>query len=737
MSGSTAPLPPRGRASPGISVRAGRGLAGVLLWLVFLCAAAVFAASTFLHFQHQSEAGRRHVLAAEQRRVAAAVAELVSNVGTGRVHALADIDVLRTRSLEIFARLPLEAAAGGLLKEWTRLARGLDVLSAERAPILALWSGLEDLRARGRLLEERSGRLTDASPARERTERTSREVLPVAARRFTEEVERAGVRSAPGLDRARAMLGLYGHSLTILLEEAVRRPASRAYPRAKLAALAARFGVVRRRLDAVRGTVDALAPVSAELGRLAEAGAKVVGSLPELEARALRPPAVLGVPLDGWLFGSCGLAFTGLLGLVCRRQRNVKAELAELDRAWAEAAEADWQARGMVRRLVRVIGALDRRSPASAGAPDGEDLDAAVRDAEAALPRIVARRSQLAVALAPVRDSLKRNVAAARRSAPANLAAPSGLLDARPLVEIEATLREAALFGAAAVARELRASAPQANAGEKETAAEADVTLPEAADEPDSIRRIALRGLDLLDRCIDRALDGAGEEHAALIFHLDDLRTARGMAPFSDSLPFTPELAPSTAAVSGRTANLRSDASRLLPSFRKGLDGWETDAGENGAVRLVRGSVTALAHAAEEKNAPSRGFWSTAAAFCTALLDGAIPRGPAARRMMGEVSREFGNLAERKEEPVPPRRLFRGLLLYVALAESGHEDLRMVREAFSLDRHPIAIPEHLGDEGAAEGEEPVDVSTDLIEQLEELRAALERIDGPAEPDRTP
>ena len=431
------------------------------------------------------------------------------------------------------------------------------------------------------------------------------------------------------------------------------------------------------------------------------------------------------------------LAFAGLLGLVWRRQRLLKAETAGLDRAWAEAAESDWRARGLVHDLVRAIDALDR-PPVKGRSMDNEDLEASVREATASLPRIVARRSQLAAALLSARDPLRKRLAAARDSVLAPFVADSGGLDTTPLVEIEATFREATLFAMAALVREIRAAATMVVEAENTAT---DIS-GRGAGGAEPIRSVAARGFELLERSLDRVLAGEGEEHAALIFLLDDLRVAGRKPLFSASLRFNPDLARPAETGPRGGAGLKADAARMLPSFRKGLKEWTaTGDGGSATAKLVRGSVAVLARAAEEQMAPSRGFWSAASAFCTALCEGAIPAGPAVRQIMDEVSREFGELAEGEGEPLPPEQLFRELLLYVVLAESDHADLHEVRAAFDLDRHPLAVPERSGEAESAEGERGVDVSGEIIQQLEGIREALDRIngpsEGPSEPGRAP
>ena len=737
MSEPTHSLPPDGRATPENSAGIRGKLFAVLCWLLFLPAVAVLAAALFIRFEHLAEADRRHALADEQRSTVATAAKLVHDIVAGPIPAGSGVSALRTRSLEILARVPPEPATD-LQAEWTRLTTALDVIRTEWTRVLEFQAELEELRGQGRSLQESSGKLANllASGTSSSLGRASGEVLAIASRQFAGEIDRASLAATAGLDRARALLDICDRAHGFLVAEIAGQAAVPAL-NARLATVAAQLEGGRDRVDAVWRMAGALRPVSTELGNLEAGSAKVVELLADFEARTGRAPAFLGTPLDAWLFDSAVLAVAGLLGLVWRRQRLLKAETAGLDRAWAEAAESDWRARGLVHDLVRAIDALDR-PPVKGRSMDNEDLEASVREATASLPRIVARRSQLAAALLSARDPLRKRLAAARDSVLAPFVADSGDLDTTPLVEIEATFREATLFAMAALVREIRAAATMV--------AEAEDTPTDisgrGAGGTEPIRSVAARGFELLERSLDRVLAGEEEEHAALIFLLDDLRVAGRKPLFSASLRFNPDLARPAETGPKGGASLKADAARMLPSFRKGLTEWTaTGDGGSATAKLVRGSIAVLARAAEEQMAPSRGFWSAASAFCTALCEGAIPAGPAVRQIMDEVSREFGELAEGEGEPLPPEQLFRELLLYVVLAKSDHADLHEVRAAFDLDRHPLAVPERSGEAESAEGERGADVSGEIIQQLEGIRETLDRINGPSvgpsEPGRAP
>ena len=756
-------VPPGGPATARSAAGAGGKVFAFLSWLVLLLAVAGAAAVSFIRFEHRETVAGLYALAHEQRSAAAEAAALAEDLaGGGPAPAVARVSALRARSLELLALLPPGSAAD-LQAEWGRLAAGLDTVEGEWDRILAFRTGLEALRDEARSLREGSDRLAEVLSAGDAARPGGAEALAITSRQFGEEVGRVRLTDPAGLDRARSLLDVHA-GVRSLVAAGITRPDTLGAPRAgrgpapdaELAAAGARIDSARERLEAVLAMAGALEAAADEVRRLAEASARVADLLPGFEARGRRAPAVLGASLDAWLAGAAALALAALIGLFRGRLRLLRAEAAGLDRAWSEAAESDWRARGLVRDLLRVIGSLDRKGFAGRAPAGHEELEGYVREATASLPRIVARRSRLAAVLLSAHESLRERLAAARDSVLAHLGRPGpGKLDPAPLLEIEAAFREATLFAMAALVREVRAAAsapgpgPGTGTGTEpgtgdrdaaETDGEASAAAAHADKGSETVHDTAVRAFDLLDASLDRVLAGEGEGSADFIFLLDDLRTVRGKAPFSSSLDFAPDLASTTGAGG---AVLRPDAARMLPSFRKGLAEWTAGEGDrDSAAKLVRGSVSVLARAAEDGRSPARGFWGAAAAFCTALCERAIPAGPAVRRIMDEVAREFGETAERGEEPPPPERLLRELLIYVALAESDHDELEEVRTAFRLERRPLAVPEPpaeaesadggRADGGLPDGAPPDDVSGEIIQQLEGIKAALDRIDDPSD-----
>ena len=709
---------------------------------------AVLAAAWFIRAEHREAADRRHVLAKEQRSVAAEAAKLVEDLAGGPVPGVSRVSALHARSLELLALVPLREAAD-LQAEWGRLAAGLGAIEAEWARILAFRTSLETLRREARLLREDSDRLAEALSTGDPAVRGGAEALAITARQFQGEADRVRLADPAGLDRARALLDVHARAQRFIA--AAPRAERAPVPDADLAPVGAQLAAARERLDAALVMAGELEAASEEVRRIAASSARVGRLLSGFEARGRRSPVVFGASVDAWLVRAAVLALATLLGLFWRRLRLLRAGAVELDRAWSEAAESARRARGLVGDLLRAIESIDRKGASGGAIMDREEIEGRVREAVASLPRIVARRSRLAAALLSAHDFLRERLAAARESVLAHLGRPgSGQFDPAPLLKIEATLQETTLFAMAALAREIRAAASEpepesepATGGAEPgdgAAAGAGGAEPAArsADGPETIRATAARAFDLLDASLERVLSGEGEGAAALIFLLDDLRTVRGKALFSSFLDFDPDLPSSAEAGPGGGADLRPDAARMLPSFRKGLAEWTADEGPtDSAAKLVRGSVSVLARSAEERMSPARGFWSAAAAFCTGLCEHAIPDGPTVRRIMGEVAREFDEAAEREEAPDPPERLLRELLTYVALAESDHEDLQGVRAAFRLERRPLAVPEHPGeteaeDDGRMADDPPEDVSEEIIQQLEGIKAALDRIDGPSE-----
>ena len=727
-------LPPGGRTAPGRPASTGGALFSLVCWIAFLCALAVGAAAAVIRDGHLAEADRRAAIAVEQRAMAAAIAKLADGLAVGSIPAGTDVSALRAGSLDLLARTPAGPVGGDLYAAWVRLVTGLDLLRAEWARILAARAGLEELHAGARDLVDATANLGDAlsgwtesslGPATEET-------LSTAARLFALETRDLRFDDAAHLDRAGALLELLGRARGSLAAGLLLQPGVPAL-HAELAAVDALLSANHARMKTVREMAASLEPVADGLRELAEASEAVAGLLPEFEALGRRPPTILGLSLDAWLLRAAGICVAAGIGLVWRRQRLLRAETVALDRAWVEAAASDWRARALVRDLLRAVGSLGSRGqpPAAARAMEDDELDESVRDAARALPRIVARRARLAGAALAARDPLRQNLSAARVAALGRSDPSAGRADAAPFLALDETFRDATLFTMAALARELRAAVSgSADAGEASAPADRTASVPDGA------RDVVERGFDLLERSLERVLDGEEEERTALLFLIDDVRTVRGRAPLTDDLGFNPELGDYSGARAGSGASLKREAARMLPSFQKGLEEWTgTGTDGNAAAKLMRGSVSLLAHSAgeaAEETAPDRGFWASAAAFCTALSEDALPSGPAVRRILDGIAGEFRRLAEGESETPPSPRLFRELLAYVALAECEHPDLQEVRESFDLDPRAFSLPQPpdgAGPDGRA-GEK--DISREIIHQLEGIRAALDRINRPPE-----
>ena len=726
-------LPPGGRAAPGHSAGIGGKLLAVLCWIAFAGALAVLAAACIIHFEHRAEADRRDALDDEQRAMAAAVTDLARHLAAESAPAPSGVATLRTDSLDLVARTPPGPAAEELYAEWGRLVAALDAVEADWPRVLEARTEIDGMRSDARALEDATARLADGLSRRPTSSfgPAGRDVLRTAALLFRQEAEGVSLLDTAGLDRAAELLGLLGHARGLLVAEVDSQPAV-ASVHAELAAVDAQLGANRARVERVRGLVEALSPTTEDLRRLTDASATVTRLLPGFEAPGRRSPTILGLSLDDWLLRSAAVAVIGLLGLVWRRQRLAKAGMAALDRAWVEAAESDWRARSLVLELVRAVGSLGPRGepPAGAASMRHDDLDESVRDATRALPRIVAQRARLAAALLAAREPLRRNLSAARDSVLGSFDAGSARIDAAPLLELEATFREATLFALAALAGEIRAVV-----SERAAFVEASEPDDRNASTAESIRDLVARGFELIERGLERSLDGEEGEPSAALFLIDDLRTARGGAPISTGLEVEPE--PGGDEVTRPTSGpfVRREAARMLPSFQKGLQEWTgADTDGSAAARLIRGSVAVVAHSVEEaaKTVPERGFWSVAAAFCTALSENAVPSGPAVHRILKDLEGELARVSEDDSEAPPPAGLFRDLLAYVALAECDHPEVQAVRDAFDLDRHELSIPHPpIGDDPGRETRE-VDVSGEIIQQLEGIRAALDRINRPGE-----
>lgn len=723
-------LPPGGRTTPRRSADIGGRILAVLCWFAFLCALLVLAAASIVRFENLTEAARRHALEDDLRTAADDVSGLVDELAAGSTPASAGISSMRVASLELVARIPPGPIGDDLHFEWIRVATGLDTVRADWARIHELRTGIEELRADGRTLADATAQLANAFQAGNPgpNGQASAEMLSFISLLFLQEVRGLSLLETSGLDRAEVLLGLFGRTRESLASETPGQPAVLDL-HANLAAVDERLGASRTRVEEVRRTAREFSPVARALRQIAEATGRSAALLPEFARLGDTPPSILGIRLDDWLVRSAVIAFAALMGLVWRRHRLLRSERSTLERAWAESTASDWRARALLRDFVRAVDAVGRRR-SEKRSREAEDLESTAQEAVGVLPAIVARRVRLTTALLSARGMLRRNVSAARDAALGRLVGEPGHFTAEPLVELDATFREATLFGMAAVVREIRAIMSE-RSPERRTI---DPTIG-----PEGTRDVVARGFDLLEWCLERVLSGDEEELAALIYLIDDLRTLRGRGPFSAALDFNPPLGDRDVTRSRNDPVVTAEAARVLPTFRKGLEDW-AGAGTDGsaASKLIRGSVAVLAQSAQVRNAADRGFWNAAAAFCAALGEGAIPSGPAVRRIVKDIEGEFVRTAEGESGTPPPEILFRELLVYVALTESGHEDVQRVRTHFGLDRHPIAIPEGPVEPEPDDDERGSNVSADIIQQLEGLRAAIDRINTPTEgPSETP
>ena len=731
-----ATTPPDGRVNPKNSPRLAGRILGALCWLALLGSAVVLAVAWYIRLELSAEGDRLRASVDGQREIAVRVASLASDTASGSVPSVSAVSTLRHASLETLARTPFEPS-GGLQAQWSHLAAGLDAIEADAERLDELRVELEVLRVLGQDLLEGSTRLADAlgkGPDGD-PRRNSGEVLATVSRQFADEIERTDfIDLASRLARARKLLDVYAHSRDLVSDEIIRRPAipsaAPADLRAELTALEAQVNACGRGLDAARRTAGELAHVLAEIAALEEAGKRLLGLLSAFDDRSAPSPVILGIALETWQSRSALVALIGLLGVAWGRRRRLKSETERLDRAWAEAAESDWRARGLVRELIHAIRALSP-DPARPGGID--HLETSARKAIASLPGLVEQRAQRAALLLSAREPLRNSLDVARESALAHLTAGDGDLDPAAFLAMEATFREAARFEIAALVREIRETASPA-------ATPTDDLDPATVGRTDraAALRVVARGFEVLDQCLERALAGEANDPASVLFVLDDLRAVRHRASYSGSLDSAPDPGhPGGPAGPGIDAELASGARHLLPSFRRALGEWsDSDAGDRReALERMKGGVQELARAARAGAADGRGFWDAASAFLTALREGLIPAGPAVERILDEMAQELDATVERGAASPPSARLFRQLLLYLAVVESDQADIPAVQEAFGLHSYRLSIPEPPDPASRPEDRSATGISGELIGQLEDIRAVLDRDDDRPAADR--
>ena len=329
-----------------------------------------------------------------------------------------------------------------------------------------------------------------------------------------------------------------------------------------------------------------------------------------------------------------------------------------------------------------------------------------------------------------------------------------GELDTTPLLEVESTFRECTLFAMAALAREIRAAASgDATRGEEalEEAATRAPTL--AANGAETLHGVVARGFDVLERSLERVLAGEEEERVALIFLLDDLRVVRGRTPFSSSLDFDPDLA---APAGDRSASVGDGAARggaggggcerrAGPPVRRGPHARLVPEGARGVDAKARGTVPrrpcSCAAACRCSRAPRRrrGRPPVPSGTCRGRVLHRALRTRHPRRTRDAPHHERGGARVRRDRRSARKRRNRPIDCSGSCSSASRWPRATTRTSRRCDRPSgsTGIRSRFRSGRRArrvrrKGTRESDISMELIQQLEGIRAALDRIDGPPE-----
>ena len=704
---------------------------------MLVLAAAAFTVGIVVLSAHEADVERRRALANEQRGLAAALGEAAHDFARDGVADPERIRTLRARSLEMLVRTPVDTRSE-LAAQWKRIVAGLDVLGSAGESIAALSTALEDVRIRARVLLVRSVPVAGllASGAASPAAQGMGELVGMAPEQLALELERMGPFDGESRERAQLLLDLLRRALAFLRSDATVLAADPSIRQA-LAGLAAQLEACEDGLGAVRTAAAGLDHLPDALGALNRSEEAVQRFVSDFEAGAKLPLAAFGASVRAWLYVTGLLALLALFAVGWRRGRYLRARAAEFESAWRDSTEATSYLRRLLHSFLRAVDVQgDRLAGTEASRVPGQELEDMVHETVGILPRIIAHRSRRAIVLSSIRESLQRHLGFARDCLIAHSSDGDGGGPAlAPIREIETMLRNVGLHGGAALAAEIRMTAEDGLSANG-AAAGAPEDPDRVAHDPSLVHHVLAGGFTELERCIDRAIEGERENVASIVFLINDLRAVGRTARLPVLPGFNPDLPRAGDTPRSRAPELRSEASRLLPGLREGLDHWQLQEGTTEELHVLRRGARRLAEAAGYRFSNWRRFWSTAAAFCVALGDGAIPFGPAVRHIVSGLVREATRLAQEKDAAAPSPALFRELLLYVALAETRHAELEAVRTDFDLYREPLMFPETADAAAGTDGSVEANVSGEIIQQLEHLRATIDRINLAPEPGNT-
>jgi hypothetical protein len=203
----------------------------------------------------------------------------------------------------------------------------------------------------------------------------------------------------------------------------------------------------------------------------------------------------------------------------------------------------------------------------------------------------------------------------------------------------------------------------------------------------------AAEGLLQLSEYLKHLREGYADLPVVVLPTLNNLRAARDAELLSEHLVFLPEAGHADDTQIGTqehvtltTDRLQQITTKLRFYFQKALLGWFRD--EQPARMLQASGKVATNLIVLNESRRLRALWWITAGLADALEHERLEHSVAVKMLMGRMEREirrFGDLGETAFDSSVPDELFKNLLYYVGLAESGSVVTDRVKAAYKLD----------------------------------------------------
>jgi chemosensory pili system protein ChpA (sensor histidine kinase/response regulator) len=209
----------------------------------------------------------------------------------------------------------------------------------------------------------------------------------------------------------------------------------------------------------------------------------------------------------------------------------------------------------------------------------------------------------------------------------------------------------------------------------------------------DEAYEVLMRGILQLPDYLDHVQAGHPDVPIVLLPLLNDVRALRGEPLLSESALFNPDLTVSVPPPREREAfardsgELRRLLCRLRHDLQLGLLGWYRERDPEGGLDRILAVIEHLDQVTRLE--PVRRLWWVSAGLVEALRAGALEASVSVKLLLGQVDRRIKRLIDGGEAGLAaelPPDLLRNLLYYVARAADGGERVRVLKDAFELER---------------------------------------------------